>query len=213
MKLKSIVLLFVFFLAAFAPGLVAGTPPPPSSSCRVTPRPVGFPGGVTETRTLQPYVGTAPLTHVSIDACLASFVRVAAENRTLAPFGDGLQVQWQHADMRFEAAFDPDFKTTFVNELLTHPSLGFVFPSYDGATDFAGPSGAMHENFKQALVTIEADIADPTPFLSPFQVWFRMTSPDGVTSFHEGLMTSQIDQLGSIGCVFKWNGEEPPPAP
>ncbi len=203
MKLKSIVLLFVFFLAAFAPGLVAGTPPPPSSSCRVTIRPVGYPGGLTEVRTLQPYVGTAPLTHISIDACLASFVRCAAENRTPFPFGEGMQVQWQHADMRFRVFLEDG--TLLFDTLLTHPTIGFGFPSYDGVTDFAGPSGTMHENFKQTLVTIEADVKDPTPFLSPFDLTIEMTSPDGVTSYHTGLMTSQIDQLGSAGIVFRWN--------
>lgn len=198
-------------VAALAVPASAGAPQPPLlSSCRVTPRPVGFPGGVTETRTLQPYTGTEPLTHVSIDACIASFARVAAENRTPFPFGEGLSVIWPHPDMRFRVWLDGDVPTLLFDETLTHPSLGFVFPSYDGATDFAGPSGTMHENFKQALVTIEADIKDPTPFLSPFDLIIEMTSPDGVTSFHEGLMTSTIDQLGSAGIVFRWNNETPP---
>jgi len=211
MRIKSIILLIVGVLAITAPGLFAfGTLTPNESSCRVTPRPVGFPGGNTEVRTLQPYTGTEPLTHISIDCCFASFARCAAENRTPFPFGEGLQVQWQHADMRLEVAFDADFKTTFIDTTLTHPTIGFVFPSYDGATDFAGPSGTMHENFKQTLVTVEADVDDPSFFLAPFQVWFRMSSPDGVTSFHEGLMTSTIDQLGSVGLVFKFNGIAPP---
>lgn len=199
-------LAFLALVALLGVPASAGAPQPPLlSSCRVTPRQVGFPGGVTETRTLQPYAGTAPLTHVSIDACIASFARVAAENRTPGEFGEGLQVQWQHADMRFRVWLDGNVPTLLFDETLTHPTLGFVFPAYDGATDFAGTSGAMHENFKQALVTIEADVKDPTPFLSPFNLIVEMTSPDGVTSFHEGLMTSQIDQLGSAGIVFRWN--------
>lgn len=184
-----------------------GTLTPNESSCRVTTRPVGYPGATTEVRTLQP--ATLPPTHISVDACLASFARVAAENRTPGPFGEGLQVQWLHADMRFEIAFDPDFKTTFVDTVLTHPTLGFVFPSYDGVTDFAGTSGAMHENFKQTLVTVEADVADPDFFMQPFNLYLRMTSPDGVTSFHEGLMTSTIDQLGSMGITVRFTPAAP----
>lgn len=206
MKLALLALALVLGLPASA-----GAPQPPlESSCRVTPRPVGFPGGLVEHRTLQPYVGTEPLTHVVVDACIASFARVAAENRTPFPFGEGLSVLWQHADLRFRVFLDDGVPTQLFDETLTHPSLGFGFPSYDGVTDFAGPSGAMHENFRQRLVTVEFDVKDPTPFLSPFGLIIEITSPDGVTSFHEGLMTSQIDQLGSAGVVFKWNGVAPP---
>jgi hypothetical protein len=201
-------ILILALIAALGVPASAGAPQPPvTSSCRVTPRPVGFPGGLTETRTLQPYTGTAPLTHVLIDACIASFARCAAENRTLFPFGENLQVQWQHADMRFRVWIDGTTPTLLFDETLTHPTIGFVFPSYDGATDFAGPSGTMHENFKQALVTIEADVTPEQAklFSQPFNLLIEMTSPDGVTSFHEGVMTSQIDQLGSAGVTFRWN--------
>lgn len=210
MRIKSIIILFIVFLAASAPGLFAiGTNPPQISSCRVTPRAIGYPGTVTEVRTLQPYTGTAPLTHVSIDCCIAAFLDFAAENFTAAPFGDALSVQAVHGDIRFRAAFDPDFKTAFVDTVLTHPTVGFTLDSYDGMFDFDGLSGASHTNFRQSLVTVEADVADPSFFLQPFQVWFEMSSPDGVTILKEGHMVSQLDQRGSIGCVFKFNGVAP----
>lgn len=203
--MKRLSILFAVFLIAFAvasPGLVAfGTAGNTQSSCRVTPRPTSF----SETRTLQPYTGTDPLTHISIDVCVASFLDAYAENRTPAPFGDGLSITFSDAHTLLQGSYDPSFSTLLFSVTLDHSTVGFTHDSYDGVTDFGGTSGSMHTNFKQALVTINADVKDPSFFEQPHQIYLRASTPNGVTIQGSGMYTAVADVRASIGVVERFN--------
>jgi len=183
---------------------IAGTPPPPNDAfCRFAFQPVGFPGEVVSSRTLDPYVGTAPLTHITGEVCLASLIRAAAEALDEDTPGT---TTWVHADLRFELALDAAFTTKFVDEFVTNPSVTFVLDPFDGVFDFAGLSGVMHDDLKQALVEYSFDVKDEAFFRQPFPVWMRVTSPGGVTLMHSGHVVTQFDHFGSGALAMHFNG-------
>lgn len=179
----------------------------PISACRVVPKPVGFPGVVLNTRTLN--AAPFPPLQITIDACIASLIKVAVENLTNDNMGSA---QWVHADINFRASFGSTFdeNAVFLDSFVLNRTVGFIMDPYDGTFDFAGLSGTRHENIKQALVTIQADVSDPSFFTSPFDITVEMTSPGGIVTFHSGHTVSEFDQFGAAGIVFHFNGIAPP---
>ena len=178
----------------------------PISACRVVPKPVGFPGVVLNTRTLN--AAPFPPTHVTIDNCIASLIKVAVENLTNGLPGSA---QWVHADIHFRASFGTTFDedAIFLDSFVLNRTVGFVMDPYDGTFDFAGLSGTRHENIKQLLVTVDADVEDPAFFTQPFDITVEMTSPGGIVTFHTAHTVSEFDQFGAAGIVFHFSDTAP----
>lgn len=178
------------------------------SSCRVTPRPVQ----INEARPLASYEGDSPLTHFKLELCVASFLNILTEN--LLTWAPGLS-KVTEADTLFTFSFDPTFATVIGGQSFTlqHSNVTNLLAPYDGALDYQGDSGFTYSQFKQNLITIEDDVtpSEAKFFAGPVTLFVKVTSPNGVSIQHSGMVITSVDQLASIGATLFYNPVEVAP--